>query len=213
MICDNMLCLSDPRDRVLIGATPVLPMPRFGTLEPPHDGQHRFLVGCDGLYMQARSKGIDATVLVCPSPFPLPYGEVTAAVIFRAGMPPSDLFALAQRQARQSAPNEWAGVVVHGEQGQYKLLEPETFRVSPSTVQYLARVFDTNSVVLDLHSHGDGDAYFSPTDDASDLDGGIFVAAVIGRCRSARPDWKARLVVNGHFFPMAWSPDLSQPSR
>ena len=84
MIGDNVQCLSDPRDRVLIGATPVLPMPRFGTLT----------------------------------------------------------------SARPTMPLTWRG--------------------------------------------------------------GIFVAAVIGRCRSARPEWKTRLVVNGHFFPMEWAPDPSQ---
>lgn len=53
--------------------------------------------------------------------------------------------------------------------------------------------------VMDLHSHGNGHAFFSPTDDQSDLSG-FYVAVVIGKCASDHPEFVIRMVVNGHFL-------------
>lgn len=202
--------LSDPRDRVLFAATPLLAMPRFGALPPPREGEHRFVAGRSGLFLEARSRGIDARVLIAPSPIALPYGEVTPGLVLRAGALPGALLDEAERRARRAAPDEWAGVILL-EDGRYHLHQPRFLRTSPGGVSYATEGFDAAAVVLDVHSHGDGGAGFSAVDDVSDhREGGIFLAGVIGTCRAPRPRWAVRLVVNGHFFPIGMA-DNPQP--
>jgi PRTRC genetic system protein A len=139
-------------------------------------------------------------VLVAPSPFALPYGVVKPTVAYRHGAPSPDLLRRAIQRAAQVAPNEWAGVIVLDRDG-YRLVEPPALLATPGAVSYATTGLDSDALVIDLHSHGDGSAFFSPTDDASDREGGIYIATVLGRCRSTTPKMVSRLVVNGHFFP------------
>jgi len=195
--------LADPRDRALLGATPTLMAPRFGRLPPPIVGQHRFVAGAGGLYLQGRSRALDVALRVADTPFPLPYGQVPEGVLLRHGALGQDLLLEAEARARATAPREWAGVVVLDHDGSYRLVEPPPVWSRTDSVRYRVEGFDPEALVLDLHSHGDGEAYFSATDDASDREGGIYLAAVIGRCRDKQPTWAWRLVVNGLFFSMA----------
>jgi PRTRC genetic system protein A len=194
--------LTDPRDRALLGATPTLMAPRFGRLPPPLEGQHRFVAGEGGLYLQARSRALDVALRVAETPFPLPYGPVQEGVLLRHGAIGQDLLLEAEARARAAAPREWAGVVVLDPGGAYRLIEPPTLWSRADSVRYRVEGFDPDALGVDLHSHGDGAAYFSTTDDASDREGGIYLAAVIGGCRDSRPTWAWRLVVNGLFFPL-----------
>lgn len=198
-----MYAYSDPRDRVLFAETPTVMQPRFGPpLPPPEDYKHRFLCGDDGLYIEAQNQVIGIRICVAPSSLPLPYGKVERTGIdLRHGLIPSVLFDEALAKSRAAVPNEWAGFIVWDEEnGQYALYEPDGLIAGPGHVRYLASFPDNLTHVIDLHSHGNLPAFFSTTDDHSDLTG-FYVAGVIGNCGSDSPTFATRMVVNGHFLP------------
>ena len=197
----DMPYLSDHRDRVLLGATPTLMQPRFGVLPALADGAYRYIAAEDGLYLEAQSWCLSALVPVARSRTPLPYGRLTPGLIYRLGHPLMGLFQEAERRAQRASPVEWAGVIVGEGAGAYRLVEPAVERASPVAIRYANAGFDPDALLFDLHSHGQGAAYFSETDDASDREGGIFIAGVIGRCNT-RPEWALRLVVHGRFFTL-----------
>jgi hypothetical protein len=58
---------------------------------------------------------------------------------------------------------------------------------------------ERGTVLLDLHSHHQMDAYFSPTDDADDT--GLSVSAVVGQIYT-EPEIVVRLNVYGHRWPI-----------
>lgn len=57
--------------------------------------------------------------------------------------------------------------------------------------------------VLDLHSHGDMEAVFSDTDDADEVDLGVY--GVVGTYRGVMPALSLRVGVYGYFYPVDWS--------
>lgn len=194
--------LTDPRDRVLCAATPTLMAPRFGNLAAPLDGGHRFVAAADGLYIEARSRALELRLRVAAAQVALPYGPLRPGIRFCAGQPPAELFGQATLRARESAPNEWAGLIVLHE-GRYALIEPPMGIVARHMVSYRIADIDPDEIVFDLHSHGDAEAYFSEQDDADDGRGGIYLAGVIGRVREpAASSWVLRAVVHGHLLSL-----------
>lgn len=193
--------LTDPRDAVLFRATPTFMAPRFGKLEPPSDGSHRFVVGHDGLYLEARNAWMEFRMRLAGSVHSLPYGIVREGFFLRHGPIPQDLLERASNHARDVAPNEWAGLILFVE-GQYHLIEPALLVCSPTGLRYDTADIDQTRIVVDLHSHGDSHAYFSKTDDSDDRNGGIVLAGVLGNCRSESPTWAWRCVANGYFFAL-----------
>jgi len=201
--------LTDSRDRVLFGETPVLLQPCFGEKLPePEELKHRFVCGQDGLYIEARNEVIELRQCIAPSAMSLPYGKIEqTGICLRNGRIPQRILMNALDQSFSSAPNEWAGLVVWNEtRGGYELFEPDVIRATPGRISYRNAIPDGLISVMDLHSHGDGLAFFSSTDDRSDMDG-FYIAGVIGNCRSINPSFVTRMVVNGHFLPC---PDIRE---
>jgi PRTRC genetic system protein A len=197
--------LSDPRDRALCSLTPTLMAPRFGVLDAPPIGQHRYIIGSNGLFLQARTHALDVCVKVADTG-PLPYGTVEPYVRMARAPLPRQMFESMRDKAVAACPNEWAGVVVFDPAlDGYRLVEPEVQSVSAGHISYSTDSYDDEHLVLDIHSHGTGGAFFSRTDDDSDR-GGIYLAAVLGRC--AERDTvtvKTRIVVNGQYFEVPWT--------
>lgn len=197
----------DIRDRVLLAETPTVMQPRFGPpLPAPEDHKHRFLCGNDGLYIEAQNSVIGIRIRIAPSSLPLPYGKIERTGIqLRHGLIPSAFLDKALEKSRAAVPNEWAGFIVWDEREErYALREPDVLAAGPGRISYRAALPEGLIPVVDLHSHGTMPAFFSATDDRSDL-AGFYVAGVIGNCRSASPSFATRLVLNGHFLPC---PDL-----
>lgn len=193
---------SDRRDFALLGSTPALMQPRFGALSPLVAG-HRYLVGRGGLYVEARSAVMHAVSCVAPSPVALPFGEVTPFLKLPEGGLPRGLIADAVVRARACVPDEWAGVIVYDGSG-YRMLEPEVLSRSAGHVSYERSGIEEATVVVDLHSHGAGAAFFSAQDDEDDTErGGFYLALVLGEVTAAQVSVAARLVVHGHFAPVS----------
>jgi PRTRC genetic system protein A len=197
--------LSDPRDRLLFSHTPLLMMPKFGTLVDLPIGRRRYVGAEDGIYLQARHR---ALALTLPLPEPkLPFGTLASCVHLPGGLIPRALFRDIQRRAIACAPKEWAGLVHWDDTACcYRLTEPPVTRRSTNCVSWKADVIDYERLVLDVHSHGWGADFFSPKDDQSDLFG-FYFACVLGNCRSAETmTAQTRLVVDGQYFNLDWHP-------
>lgn len=202
----------DARDRAVATATPLLPAPRFGRLPPLVSGQHRFVAASNGLFLQAASAALAVCLRVGES-IALPYGRLQERVVLAGGPLPQSLFDTVVERSVRASPNEWAGLVLWDRaRASYVLREPAQCHATPGSVRYSRAGIDSQAVVVDIHSHGVGDAYFSPIDDASD-DHGVYLACVLGRCRRADTvSLATRIVVNGIHYPVRWSPWGEHPA-
>ena len=167
---------NDPRDCVLHAACPMVMAPTLGTFMPLEGPGKRLIAARDGIYLEARSEVLHWLLKV--SSLPMPYGVVSPFLTLLHGpMPLKHLYAMAD-QALDVSPAEIAFAVQHRGAG-YELLLPASTSASRSHVTY-NDTFHPGRLVLDLHSHGEGNAYFSGTDDTSDASRTeIYIAAVI----------------------------------
>lgn len=193
--------LTDNRDRIVFDETPTFMQPLYGKKLPtPEFGKHRFVVGHDGLYLEAQNSVIAVRQRVAQSSVRLPYGEVDKCGIqLLNGKIPYAILSEALMKAHNACPNEWAGLIVWDRhRHEYRLFEPTVLSGSCGHISYRNILPDGLDLVIDLHSHGFFEAFFSETDDQSDLCG-FYIAGVLSH-RSTKPSSVSRLVVNGHFL-------------
>lgn len=198
--------LTNPIDRVVMGATPALMQPINGILAPVALFQQRFIVAKDGIYIQARTPAMTVCLSAGKLDYSLPYGSLKKSVELSGGYIPYKLYQEICERAISASPNEYVCKVLYTEQKGYVLHEPSLIKVSSCEVKY-STDYDPETVFLDLHTHGNGDAFFSPTDDESDSRGGIYLASVLGGCASVNTITAvSRIVINGIFYPISWTP-------
>lgn len=205
----NLDYLKDSRDRAILGSTPTLMQPLYGELPPVDHYRHRFVLARDGLYLQARTPALSVCLRVTGEVLcPFPYGELQESVQLTAGKIPYSLYMEMSKRALAANPTEYACLALYDkDNNEYRLHEPGVVSASPGHIDFTTGGYDPESVVLDLHTHGEGEAFFSPTDDHSDGQGGIYFASVLGRCQSSETMTAAtRIVVNGIFYPVPWTP-------
>lgn len=190
-------------DAVLLGQTPALMMPRFSSLPELAPGCRRYVIARDGLYVQARSRSLLLALRVEEFQSPLPYGDLVESVQMVGGLIPYSLYADLQRQAVAACPDEWAAFVVYD--GKYHIVLPEVVDSSGGHISYRLDGIDESQIVLDIHSHGQFDAFFSETDDRSD-NHGIYFASVLGRCHGENIICKSRIVIDGWHRDINWHP-------
>ncbi|MBK8904501.1 MAG: Mov34/MPN/PAD-1 family protein [Anaerolineaceae bacterium] len=77
----------------------------------------------------------------------------------------------------------------------YHLIKPNDQRATPNSV-VSEMVETTETVVMDIHSHGAAPPYFSPTDDQDETR--LRFYGVIGNLRGT-PQWRFRLGIYGHW--------------
>lgn len=200
---------SHPADVALLSATPMLMAPRFGSLPPLLPGHSRHIAASDGIYLQARSNVMDITCRL--SAVQLPYGKATSSVRLIGGPIPAHILQSAEDQAKAAMPNEWAGLILYRDR-RYELWTPSSAAATPSRVSYLTGGVDPLDIVVDLHSHGGGPAFFSRTDDADDsaIQTPCVATGVIGLCHLAQPEHILRYVVGGRFVSTRWNPFTSK---
>lgn len=199
--------LTDSRDRIILGETPTLMQPLYGDLAPPDLHKHRFVIARNGVFLQCRTPTLSVCVRVTENLFEFPYGPLAEKVELIGGPLNRSLYDKIQEHAIAASPSEWACLVVWDGR-QYALSHPEVFSASRGHIQY-RNEHDPENLVLDLHTHGEGKGNFSSTDNASDSEGGCYLASVLGHCQSAGSmTITTRIVVNGLFYPVSWSPFL-----
>lgn len=196
--------MTDPRDAALLAACPVIAAPRHGDLPPMALGL-RIVAAANGLFVQVRLPWLDC-LQRCGSvnpALPLPYGTLVPWLHLSFGVIPADLLRQFVAQARRAAPNETAAAIVHcAHAGALRLAACETVAADADHVVYQPPLLAASEqVAVDLHSHGEAAAFFSPLDDADDR--AIKICGVFGRVHSRHPEARFRLAINGLFIDLA----------
>lgn len=189
-------------DRALAQATPVYPVNQSGRLPPLVAGQFCYLLGHDGLYVFGRSNAVAGILRVAELDRATGFGPVTPRVELLGGRVPVALLAECVTDAVATSPTEWAGAITW-EQGRYHYRRPVVEAASAGAVRFRQDSYNSDWLAVDLHSHGEGSAYFSATDDKSDAEG-IHVAVVVGRCAATQTvEFDMRLSICGWFTTIA----------
>lgn len=180
---------------------------------PPHPGyegergsHYDYVMAKNGVFVEAEGKYLAARARVKAAEIRglLPTGPKLA---LRHGLIPAHLFQLALDAMLADFTRElFVAVIWEGPwdgPGQYRLHIPEQRR-SGAKVEY-DRHSDT---VVDLHSHGVMKPFFSDTDDADEVDLGVY--GVVGTIKEhplggVRQALSLRVGIYGHFQPMAWA--------
>lgn len=193
--------VEDPRDQALYNTCPLVAAPKYSPFQPLPEAGQRFVAAQDGFYLEARSSALHALIRLSTLARPQPtYGKVEEFIDLANGPIPRHLFQQFVHQACMT-PNEIAAIIQPEEAG-YSLATPAVISAGPGHIQYSDVEFD--NIVVDMHSHGLLPAYFSQTDDASDLSRmGPYIAVVVGTCRdNDSATWVARFVCGNHLLTL-----------
>ncbi|MBC3871775.1 PRTRC system protein A [Undibacterium oligocarboniphilum] len=192
-----------PIDAQLQGQFPTVMVPIYSTLDGLDRNGHRFLMAKNGLWMEVKRSYLHAVIPVINQiPCVVPYGQVEKSLSI---LPiASQLIREFKNYAATVLPFECAGrILLHKPTGTMRLEILKATSVSPSHVEYQIPTLSVDEeMVLDIHSHGNFNAFFSSRDDEDDRSE-VKIAGVIGNpARNER--WEAcfRLCLNGLFFPL-----------
>jgi PRTRC genetic system protein A len=196
----------DARDIALQSVTPTVMVPRFTELTNLTEPGQRILMAANGIWLEVRRAWLYvrlpvAKLLNCP----VPYGDVQEAMQFRFGKLPRTVVTQFIELARVRSPNECAAWVIWNERtDSWRLQMLEEISVGHGHVEVnLPKLADDEHLVIDLHSHGTFDAFFSPTDDNDDK-GECKFAGVIGNLDGEQVTTAFRLCVNGQFISIPY---------
>lgn len=194
-------------DAAIAAATPIVGARKHGQPDMPPSGQCRYVVARETLMLEGASNVLHARrrIATLDSAMHTPFGEIDETELLIHGRLPRALRAEAEAAARRACPKEWAGWIWWDAAAQeYRLWQAlDNAEAQVARIRYqIPRDIDPADVVMDIHSHGKGAAYFSGTDDADDRmwAGPCVLSAVIGRCDLETPEWATRLVLNGKLF-------------
>lgn len=208
---------NDPQlelDAALWDSAPTVAVPKYALFEALKDVGHRFLATVEGLFVEVRRPWLHFIHPIAPigdkAPRP-PYGKIErkcemAFGKLSAALPMIRAFA---QEAAENLPNEHAGWIVWNDLAQvldYVPIVADT--ASSGSVTFRRPELGAHqTLVVDLHSHGTGPAFFSPTDDADDF-GEVKLACVIGTLgqEGQLPSIQLRLCVLGLSIPVKLDP-------
>jgi len=186
-------------DRVLQQHTPVVMVPLFGEFVPLADTGHRYLAARDGLWLEVRRPWLH---LIWPfarqQAVQMPCGTLRKTVEVAFGKVPSECLSEFLADAVEAHPHEVGAVVVWNEAtGSLEYRLRQTVEASRGHLRALwPTLADGEWVVIDLHSHGGLDAFFSSTD-REDTGTEVVIAGVVGRVGTERPQWVFSLFACG----------------
>lgn len=194
------------KDLLLQSHLPTLMVPRFEALPSLLENHSRLLMAKDGLWIEAKTAWGAFIKRIFESPRPLPYGSIKEKTTLLSGPIPMRFLARFVTQADESGQEglETAAWIVWSAVQGWQYLELELLAQNVGSVMFRWPELDPEtSLVLDMHSHGRGPAFFSKTDDLSDQ-GTAHFSLVVGNCRTGRPftelDMAFRLCLSGFFF-------------
>jgi len=189
-----------PMDRTLQQSLPTVMAPRFGKLAPLQTNGERLIAATNGMFLEARRPWIRIVRRIAEFRVAtaIPYGAVEEATDLFCGRIPPDLIGRFARLAAYSIPNEvGAWIVWDCDSARFSLVPVKILSHGPGHLDYeRPKLTDTESLVMDLHSHGRLPAFFSATDNADDRFDLKF-ALVVGSCGAATPSMVLRLCAKG----------------
>ena len=203
-----------PLDQALFAAAETLIQPPSGEPLPPlANGRFRYVLACNGLFVQTRTAALEASLPLAVLPAGLPYGSARSGVHLRCAPPPPSLWRELKRRAVAACPGEWTAYLLH-DGANYQVFEPpiRSRDAGHITYQPLPAALQAH-LVLHVHSHGFGEAAFSVQDDAADATGGdgVYFAVVFGRCETQETVTEVwRLIVWRWSWPFSASHPFDQ---
>ena len=166
---------------------------------PDRQGRaYDYVLAGDGLYLVAENRYLDVRVPVASVPVRgLP--PIYPCCILRSGRLSRELWdgIVAAARLWSLYGREVLLAVTFEMTSGYRLLLPEQV-VGPENVFYRP----PSHVVLQIHSHRNYPARFSPTDDADEQ--GLCLYGVLGRLDSDRSEVTLRVGAYGYFLPVPW---------
>ena len=180
-------------------------LPKFEVFEPMTKTGDRLLLGSSKLQMEISRPWLHAIVTISGEEFSrgLPYGEpLVERREMRCGEIPRALMLEFMEKAAAACPNEVGAWIVWDEHSnEFSLIDLPILTHSPDHLAYQAPILQTGQwLVIDLHSHGPSEAFFSVTDDADDK-GSVKMSFVLGKC-DGEFEWAARWNLLGVQAPM-----------
>lgn len=171
-------------------------------------GQRRLVCAANGMFVEAASRALRACAKL--SEFTTPYGPYRGGLHLVNGPIPRALLDEFTAQARANASTEVAAIIETFDGG-YRLRYLTPHSADAGHIRYDDGQVNDETLVVDLHSHGRGAAFFSCTDDESDLSRrGPYIAVVVGTCHRVAPTTVFRLVLPPHLMPLSISDLASQ---
>lgn len=202
----------DSRDVALQSVMPTVMVSRYSELKELATAGDRILMAANGVWLEVCRAWLYARVLVAkPSIIPVPYGQVSEVMRFGFGKLPRAMVAQFIEQARARCPNDCAAWVVWNQRtNEWRLMMLEETSVGPGHVNVnLPTLEEDEHMVMDLHSHGLTEAFFSRTDNKDDR-GATKIAGVIGNLDKPEATASFRLCANGMFVSLPFDSPQGQ---
>lgn len=192
------------KDQLIQALTPTLIAPRFEPFQRLETPGHRFVVASDGLWLEVRRAWLYALQRVArQSEVAMPYGVLKPELTFLYPPIPLELMQEFASLARRSCPQEAAVWLVWDEQKEeFSCRLGQVIAASAGHIRYWRpKLVEGEHLVMDLHSHGAGSAFFSSTDDQDDC-GEVKVSGVLGRCDQPQLETAFRLCLLGKYISL-----------
>lgn len=187
-------------DAIIQSQFPTVLAPRFAALAPMEGTGDRFILTAHQVLMEVSRPWLHAVQPISALfARPTPYGEgPKPGINLRCGPVPKAMLDRFVQQARAATPLETAAWIVWDAKArEFQYLPLSNISVSAGHVKFdRPRLPDGVHLVMDIHSHGELGAFFSPQDDADDADQ-LCLSAVVGRVSDATPQFVSRLSMLG----------------
>jgi PRTRC genetic system protein A len=171
-----------PQQRAIMLACPLVCVPPGEAMTPLSEPGRRWVVA-SGTYLEHRSLALHVCFRV--SKLDTTFGTARQFITAINGPVPRELLRQCLDLAMQAGGNETAALIHWNPVArQYELTQPFIESAGEAHVTYRDESQD-DLLVYDFHSHGYHPAFFSATDDASDMSRmGPYIAMVAGKCGS-----------------------------
>ena len=192
-------------DEAIQRAFPLVAVPTSSATPPATCSGMRFLAGRNGVYREINLPWIRMVHCVAPSSLPLPYGGVDECIELRCGSIPGHLIRSFMEDAKKAFPHEAAAAFLWNDQTfQWRYARRESLFASSDALRYAeVTPWEGEHLVVDVHSHGRHDAFFSEEDDRDDA-GAMKISLVVGNLDRELPSSKMRLCMAGHTIQPAF---------
>ncbi|WP_168788845.1 PRTRC system protein A [Paraburkholderia aromaticivorans] len=202
----------NPGDSLLQMSFPSVMVPTRESVAVLDRPGERLLIAADGVYLEVVRPWIRVVrrIAKCDVPTAIPYGRVEPVTQQRCGPVPPQLIAEFRSIARNGHPIEiMAWIVWNALTGAFRIVQLTARSQGAGHIEGYQRpdLADGEHLVVDCHSHGAYEAFFSPTDDKDDRFDVKF-ALVLGDCGTERVSTALRLCAKGIFersaLPLSW---------
>lgn len=190
----------DKRDVVLQRSCPILQAPKFSQFIPLEVPGERIVVASNGVFIEVHRKWGYFIRKAGQVGVTVPYGEMSEATIIRTPALPKHLLKSFDQIAQEDPTVEVGASVVWNETtNEFRLVRSESILATGTKLKYrIPRLDDKDHIVIDCHSHGGGNPYFSPEDNEDDLHA-VKLSYVVGRCHETNPTSVMRICIKGIF--------------